>query len=129
MQNILNNVPKGSNMTEQISNAATRSVISADLKIDGNLTTTGEIEISGKVIGELGASVMTLRPTSEIEGQIVAEELIVDGTVKGTATANSISVGTTGVVQGSLTCEIIEISAGARIDGNITYAGGERPKR
>lgn len=129
MRNSLNNVPKGSNMTEQISNAATRSVISADLKIDGNLTTTGEIEISGKVIGELGASVMTLRPTSEIEGQIVAEELIVDGTVKGTATANSISVGTTGVVQGSLTCEIIEISAGARIDGNITYAGGERPKR
>ena len=116
-------------MTEQVSNAATRSVISADLKIDGNLTTTGEIEISGKVVGELGASVMTLRPTSEIEGQIVAGELIVDGTVKGTATANSISIGTTGIVQGGLTCEIIEISAGARIDGNITYAGGERPKR
>ncbi|MCR9069897.1 MAG: polymer-forming cytoskeletal protein [Rhodobacteraceae bacterium] len=110
----------------QFSDSRPRSVISSDLKIDGNLVTTGELEVSGKIKGEIGAASMVLHPTADIEGQISAGDLVTNGMLKGTASAIKITIGSAAVVEGEMTCEIIEISAGARIDGRINHVPGER---
>ena len=116
---------EGQNMI-QFSDSRPRSVVSSDLKIDGNLMTTGELEVSGKIKGEIGAATMVLHPTADIEGQISAGDLVTNGTLTGTVSASKIAIGSTAVVQGELTCEIIEVSAGARIDGRINHVPGKR---
>ena len=60
------------------------SLLSSDLFIKGNLTTSGDIQIEGEVEGNIKASLLTVGQNAKIKGEINTNELIINGFVSGT---------------------------------------------
>ena len=59
------------------------SVLSSDLTVKGNITTQGDVQIEGTVDGDIRAHQLTVGESATIHGEIVAEEVIVNGRVVG----------------------------------------------
>jgi cytoskeletal protein CcmA (bactofilin family) len=85
---------------------AGRSVLGADLKITGEITTTGSVEVLG-----------------EIDGNITAHGLIIgqEGRVKGSVQAQTVEV--KGKLDGKVACESFTLRSSARVKADITTAG------
>ena len=59
------------------------SVLSSDLTVKGNITTQGDAQIEGVVEGDIRAHQLTVGESATIRGEIVADEIIVNGRVVG----------------------------------------------
>lgn len=59
------------------------SLISADVHIVGTLSAEGEMQIDGKVEGNVRAHKAVIGATGVINGEIVAEEIVIRGEVNG----------------------------------------------
>ena len=59
------------------------SVLSSDLTITGNIRTTGDIQIEGTVDGDIRAHMLTVGESATIKGEIVADDIVVNGRVVG----------------------------------------------
>ena len=57
------------------------SVLSSDLTITGNVKTTGDIQIEGMVEGDIRAHLLTVGESATIKGEIVADDIVVNGRV------------------------------------------------
>jgi cytoskeletal protein CcmA (bactofilin family) len=99
--------------------AAVPSIISADLKIVGNLTSSGDIQVDGTVEGDISSRTLTVGEEAHIDGSIVAESVRVCGNVSGEVKATSVILAKTGRVQGDIAHQSLSIEAGAYIEGNI----------
>ena len=74
--------------------------LSSGLSIVGKIIGRGALTIFGHVEGELRASTVVIAEGAEMVGDIVAEELTVNGHVKGGINANRVRLNGTGVVGG-----------------------------
>lgn len=85
-------------------NTPPKSVISAEVEIQGTIITSGSIQIDGRVEGEIIS-----------EGDVLLGK---SGTVKGNLNVNSISM--SGTIQGNITAkDRIELKSTARLMGDI----------
>lgn len=55
------------------------SLLSADLVIRGNVETSGDIQVEGTVEGDVRAHLLTVGESAVISGEIVAEDVVVNG--------------------------------------------------
>jgi hypothetical protein len=62
---------------------AAASVLSSDLTVVGNLRTTGDIQVEGTVEGDIRAHLLTVGESATIRGEIVADDIVVNGRVIG----------------------------------------------
>jgi cytoskeletal protein CcmA (bactofilin family) len=99
------------------SNAATRSVIDAWLTIRGDLESEGEVQIDGKVEGDIRCAHLVVGKEAIVVGNIVAEGVIVRGKVKGTIRASNVTLQDTAVVESEIYHKSIAIEQGACFDG------------
>jgi cytoskeletal protein CcmA (bactofilin family) len=83
-----------------------RSVLGADLRITGEISTTGSVEILG-----------------EIEGNIIAHGLIIgqEGRVKGTIQAATVEV--KGKMDGKIACDSVTLRSSAEVKADVTTSG------
>jgi cytoskeletal protein CcmA (bactofilin family) len=93
------------------------SSISSGLTIVGKIVGHGALTIFGRVDGELRASIVVIAEGAEMVGDVVAEELTVNGHVKGTIHANRVRLGGTGVVEGDIFNRTLAIEENARFEG------------
>lgn len=107
---------------------AAPSIIGHDVKIMGNLVTSGEIHLDGTVEGDVRSAILTLGEQGVVSGSITAESVIIKGTVDGEISARSVRLEKTSRVSGDLHHETVSVEAGARIDGRFvnTSAGQTR---
>ena len=98
---------------------AVPSIISADLKITGNLTSSGDIQVDGAVEGDISSRTLTVGEEALIDGSIVAESVRVCGQVSGEVRATSVTLAKTARVKGDIAHQSLSIEAGAYIEGNI----------
>ena len=63
------------------------SLLSSDLFIKGNLTTTGDIQIEGEIEGNIKANLLTIGQYAKIKGEINSDEIIINGFISGTIRA------------------------------------------
>lgn len=96
---------------------AVPSIISADLRILGNLLSDGIIEIEGRLDGNITCNFATIRKAGVIKGDIIAESLQIDGQVEGLIKARHVRISETGKVTGVIMYETLSIKDGAFIDG------------
>ena len=101
------------------------SIISADLKVDGNLTSNGDIQVDGTVEGDVTSRGLTVGEGATVRGALEAETLRVYGTVIGTLTANSVVLTASSKVDGDITHGTLSMEAGASFAGQIKRL--ERP--
>ncbi len=98
--------------------ACARSVIDAWLSIVGNLKTEGEIVAEGQILGDVRCIHLVVGVDAGITGNIVADEVIVRGKVKGSIRANRVVLEATAVVDADIFHRSLLVKRGACFDGS-----------
>lgn len=93
------------------------SIISADLKVIGNLESNGDIQVDGTVQGDILSHTVTVTDGAHIEGSIVADTAHINGSVKGQIKAPKIVIAKSAKVVGDVVHETLTIEAGAHLEG------------
>lgn len=97
------------------------SIIGSDVAIKGNLTTLGEIQLDGTIEGDVRSASLTVGEHGSVQGTVIADEVIVKGTVTGQIKGRNIRLEKTAKVKGDLFHETLSVEAGAFIEGNLTH--------
>lgn len=99
--------------------SATPSLISADLKVVGNLESDGDLQIDGTVQGDIKSRSVTVGESAKVKGGIVADTARICGAVTGKVQASSVTVAKGAKVKGDIVQQTLSIEAGAEIEGQI----------
>ncbi|MDX9861993.1 MAG: polymer-forming cytoskeletal protein [Rhodospirillales bacterium] len=97
---------------------AVPSIISTDMKIVGDLTSEGEIQVDGTVEGDIHSRHLLIGGTAQITGEIVAEVVEVYGTIHGQIKATTVSLAKTAHVVGDILHDNLSIEKGAFLEGH-----------
>ena len=98
---------------------ARRSVLAADLTIDGDVTSTGPVEVQGRISGQVTAPDILIASGGAIEGSAIANDLSVQGHISGCVDARNVSLAASAVVQADIFHERIAIEPGAGFEGQL----------
>lgn len=87
-----------------------KSLIAQGSRIEGNLKFTEGLRIDGEVVGDIRAnaeqsSILVISEAALVEGEIHADHVIINGTVRGPVYAK----------------ELLELQPKARIEGDVYY--------
>lgn len=93
------------------------SLLCADLTVEGNVTSDGEVQIDGTVRGDVRVSRLTIGETGHVEGQVFCDTVEVRGRVIGSLTAKQVRLYGAAYVDGDVTHEQLSIEAGAFFQG------------
>ena len=100
--------------------AAAPSIISADLKIVGNLASAGDLQIDGTVEGDITSRRLTVGEGALVQGAILADSVKIYGSVSGEIKANSVHLAKSARVDGDIGHQSIAMEAGASVSGRLT---------
>lgn len=108
--------------------------IGAGLKIRGEVTGSSDLFIDGDVQGKitLTDARVTVGANGHIQADIEARDIVIDGTVDGNLKAReSVRLGASSKVQGSILTPRIGIDDGARLRGKVemTRGGESKPSK
>ncbi|MEM9716572.1 MAG: polymer-forming cytoskeletal protein [Pseudomonadota bacterium] len=95
------------------------SILSADLMVKGNLKTTGDVQILGTVEGDVRAHLLTIGEGSVVKGEVVADDVVVNGKVIGRVRGLKVRLTSTAVVEGDIIHKTIAIESGAHFEGSV----------
>jgi cytoskeletal protein CcmA (bactofilin family) len=93
------------------------SVIGADMTLEGNISGGGEIQIDGKIKGDIRVEHVTVGDGGQVEGGIYAEAVEVRGKVTGSITAKQVRLYGACHVDGDITHEQLAMETGAFFQG------------
>src|SRR3982751_6735842 len=99
-------------------NKAVPSIISADLNIEGNLVSSGEIQVDGQVHGDIRCKVLIVGIKGQITGEVNAQTVRMHGAIKGTVRAKSVFLASTARMAGDVEHESLAIEPGAYMEGH-----------
>ena len=102
---------------------STPTIIARDLRIEGEITSAGLIEIEGNIKGTLKGNAVILREEAVVEGDIIAESLSIRGKFDGTIKAKSINISGKARITGVIEYESLCVEDGASIDGQFKKLG------
>lgn len=97
---------------------AVPSIISTDMKVVGDLTSQGEIQVDGTVEGDIKSKHLLIGEPAHITGEVVAEVVEIYGTVHGQIKATAVSLAKTAHVVGDILHENLSIEKGAFLEGH-----------
>ncbi len=104
------------------------SILGNSLHVIGNLNSTGDIQIDGKVDGDIYSATLTVGETALVNGAIFGQHVRIAGTVNGEITAYSIELTETAKVTGDMTHNSLSIKTGAYFQGISKQANAESLK-
>ena len=113
-------VPRGA------ASSAVPSLISADLKVVGNLESVGDLQIDGQVKGDIKSRSVTVGENAHIKGSITADTVRVCGSIDGQVKGNSVVIAKTAKTKGDIVHQTLSIEAGASIEGQIRRLDSEK---
>jgi cytoskeletal protein CcmA (bactofilin family) len=108
----------GLNGTDQ---AATPAGISAGIVVNGNVTSEGDLQISGRVEGEVRGATVFIEKGGSVDGMVEAERLRVSGTASGRIIVNDLAVEAGGSVAGETSYERMKVASGGLIQGSFVH--------
>lgn len=97
---------------------STPSLISADLRIVGDMQSNGEIQIDGAVDGDIRTHSLLIGEGAEITGEVIADNVVVHGSITGQIKARSVQLAKTARVIGDILHEDLAIETGAFLEGH-----------
>ena len=96
----------------------------------GEILCKGEIEVAGKVKGNISAKCLRILETGKVTGQVNAEKVEILGCMIGNTDSVSVHVGEKGVVRGDLKFETnLSVAEGADILGHVQKAKKDKNKK
>ncbi len=93
------------------------SIIGEDLTITGNVTSKGEIQIDGEIQGDVQCGSLLLGDKSQINGCVLAEDVVVRGRVLGSIRGLRVTLQAQSHVEGDIYHQSLAIEQGAYFEG------------
>ena len=101
-------------------NHSGRSYIGETLQLEGDLRSSGNIDVAGLLNGNVYVSDLTIAESGSVRGSIEVTSVEINGHVEGKITADSIIVGKSAVIKGDIFFKnTLKTEEGADIDGYI----------
>lgn len=95
------------------------SIISADLRVLGNIVSDGLVDIDGIIEGNVRCHTATVRKHGHIKGDVIAESVHVYGKIQGLIKARNVHFFKGCLAEGVIMHESITIEDGAFVDGRF----------
>jgi cytoskeletal protein CcmA (bactofilin family) len=95
------------------------TIVSTDASITGNIAAEGDMQVEGKVVGDVMCHSLSIGPTARVEGRIDCDTIHVHGAVSGEIHAETVFVSITGHVEGDIHHDAVSIESGARVEGQL----------
>ena len=104
-------------------NHSGRSHLGETMQLEGDLRTSGSVDVAGLVNGNIFVSEITVTETGSIRGSIEATSIEINGHIEGKIAADTVIVGKTAVIKGDIFFKnTLKTEEGADIDGYIKRA-------
>ena len=104
-------------------NHSGRSYVGETMQLEGDLRTSGSIDVAGLINGNIFVSEMTVAETGSIRGSVEAASIEINGHVEGKISADIVIIGKTAVIKGDIFFKhTLKTEEGADIDGYIKRA-------
>ena len=101
-------------------NHSGRSHIGETLQLEGDLRSSGAVDVAGLINGNIFVSDMIVTDTGSVRGSVEAVSIEVNGHVEGKITADTVIVGKSAVIKGDIFFKnTLKTEEGADIDGYI----------
>lgn len=100
--------------------ASVPSILGSDLVITGDIKTDGDVQIDGRLDGNIHAGNVTIGEKGAVNGKIVSGAVHIRGKVTGKIEANIVDLSETANVQADLVQDQLMIANGAFFDGKCT---------
>ena len=101
-------------------NHSGRSYVGETLQLEGDLRTSGSLDIAGLINGNVYVSEVTVTETGSVRGTLEASKIEINGHIQGKITADAIVIGRTAVIKGDVFFKnTLKTEEGADIDGYI----------
>ena len=110
---------KTSNLFSDSRRNTTLSIIGEGIDFAGEINTEGNIHIDGIMRGVIRANEVVIGPNGEFDGEIIADILIINGTIKGKFTIKNLHIRKGGLLQGRAKYEILIVGIGGKIQGEL----------
>ncbi len=111
----------------EISNSS--NTISKDTSIEGNVETSGNLRVEGKIMGNIRAkSKVVLGASAKVDGKIFAQNADIEGTVKGTVQVEGLlTLKANANIKGDIHTGKLVMEAGAQFDGKCKMGAFKNP--
>ena len=93
------------------------SALGRGMLVTGNIICAGTVQIFGRVVGDIHASNLVICEGAHVEGNVTAQEAVIQGFFKGTIHANSVKLQSTAVVDGEILKQSLTIEPNAQFEG------------
>ena len=101
-------------------NHSGRSYVGETLQLEGDLRTSGNLDIAGLVNGNVYVSEVTVTETGSVRGSVEATKIEINGHIQGKIIADAIVIGRNAVIKGDVYFKnTLKTEEGADIDGYI----------
>ncbi len=98
------------------------STLSAGVNYEGNISGGGELQVDGKLKGDIRVARVVIGENGSVEGAVAADLVEVRGRVSGTIAGKSVKLFATARVEGDITQEQLMIEQGAWFQGRCIQA-------
>ena len=98
----------------------TKSVLAQDLRITGEISSTGTIEVLGEIEGNLTARGLVVGTEGKMTGTVSAETVEVKGRLDGRVATINFALRSSAQVAADITYTTLVIESGAQIEGKFT---------
>lgn len=113
------------------------SIISNDMTVHGSLSASGDIQVDGKVEGDIESGSLTIGEKATVHGEVTGEDVIIRGRVIGSVRANRVHLAGSAHVEGDIFHQALAVETGAFFEGSCRHsdnpmgenASGGRRKR
>ena len=92
-----------------------KSILLADVSVQGDLVEKEKIIVDGKVSGDITAEEVETHTNSVIKGNITAKKILVGGKIKGNLNSDLIKINKTGDIEGVLSQKRLSVQEGATL--------------
>jgi len=101
-------------------NHSGRSYVGETLQLEGDLRTSGNLDIAGLINGNVYVSEVTVTETGSVRGTVEATKIEINGHIQGKIIADAIVIGRNAVIKGDVYFKnTLKTEEGADIDGYI----------
>ncbi len=101
-------------------NGSALSMLGGDTAIVGNIKATADLQIDGRVEGDIACTALVQGEGSEVVGAITAESVRLAGRVDGSVTAREVVILKSARIQGDIAYDALTIEQGAQLDGRLS---------
>ena len=98
-----------------------RSSVGQGLSVNGVLDTEGELHVHGTVTGRINADRLVVCPDGFVNGDIVANDVRIEGRFTGRVFALNVTLESSADVQGRIFHHAVTVARGARFDGRMPW--------